>query len=369
MANPYVNKVEVNGQAIIDLTGDTVTAEALAKGVKAHNSAGAPIVGTMETGGGVATDIPNFSYTGDWDETTMGTDGYRVIRLLSSGDLTFETDALLDVHLVGGGGAGGRNMGGGGGGGYCVTRRSLAIQAGEMIPVVIGAGGNGATAPVSYIAASGGATSLTIHGEAISAAGGAGGKSGNGSNNGYRTGGDGGSGGGGASYGTGNYKGGGGGGRGSNGNKGAYSSGNSAKAGSGGAGQGALTVINTNPYFSPDGPSYSNAQAYAFGDPSILIHSTAYTWFTRNPWYGGGGGGTGSTGGGGAGGRYTESDGTISGGGGDGATASGVGEDGEANTGGGGGGSQDTSSGASGGSGIVLLRFARVNDPIEYGEY
>ena len=46
MANQYVNKVVVGGETKLDLTGDTVTPEALAEGVKAHDKSGAPIVGT-----------------------------------------------------------------------------------------------------------------------------------------------------------------------------------------------------------------------------------------------------------------------------------------------------------------------------------
>ena len=46
MANQYVNKIIVGGETKLDLTGDTVTPEALANGVKAHDKSGAPIVGT-----------------------------------------------------------------------------------------------------------------------------------------------------------------------------------------------------------------------------------------------------------------------------------------------------------------------------------
>ena len=46
-----VNKVVVNGEAIIDLSADTVTANKLAKGYKAHDKSGAVIIGTMEGGG------------------------------------------------------------------------------------------------------------------------------------------------------------------------------------------------------------------------------------------------------------------------------------------------------------------------------
>lgn len=46
MANQYTNKVIINGQAVIDLTGDTVTPEKLLIGVTAHDKSGAVITGT-----------------------------------------------------------------------------------------------------------------------------------------------------------------------------------------------------------------------------------------------------------------------------------------------------------------------------------
>ena len=52
MANPYVNKVVINGETKLDLSGDTITADKLAEGYTAHDASGAPITGTM-TGGGV----------------------------------------------------------------------------------------------------------------------------------------------------------------------------------------------------------------------------------------------------------------------------------------------------------------------------
>lgn len=42
-----VNKVTYGGETLIDLTGDTVTADTLAKGVTAHDASGAEIIGTM----------------------------------------------------------------------------------------------------------------------------------------------------------------------------------------------------------------------------------------------------------------------------------------------------------------------------------
>ena len=41
-----VNKVEINGKTVLDLTGDTVTPEQLAQGTTAHNAAGEQITGT-----------------------------------------------------------------------------------------------------------------------------------------------------------------------------------------------------------------------------------------------------------------------------------------------------------------------------------
>lgn len=47
-----VNKVVLGEDTLIDLTGDTVSADKLSKGVTAHDMSGEPIVGTMEAGGG-----------------------------------------------------------------------------------------------------------------------------------------------------------------------------------------------------------------------------------------------------------------------------------------------------------------------------
>ena len=46
MANQYVNKVIIGNEVKLDLTGDDITPEKLAKGIKAHDKSGAPIVGT-----------------------------------------------------------------------------------------------------------------------------------------------------------------------------------------------------------------------------------------------------------------------------------------------------------------------------------
>lgn len=44
-----VNKVVVDGAVKLDLSGDSVTANTLAKGATAHDKSGTPIVGTLTT--------------------------------------------------------------------------------------------------------------------------------------------------------------------------------------------------------------------------------------------------------------------------------------------------------------------------------
>ena len=46
MANQYKSKVIFNGDVLIDLTADTITAADLASGKTAHDKSGAPITGT-----------------------------------------------------------------------------------------------------------------------------------------------------------------------------------------------------------------------------------------------------------------------------------------------------------------------------------
>lgn len=45
-----VNKVVVNGQVLIDLTGDTVTADKIISGLKAHTADGKAVVGSLFEG-------------------------------------------------------------------------------------------------------------------------------------------------------------------------------------------------------------------------------------------------------------------------------------------------------------------------------
>lgn len=51
-----VNKVVYGTTVLVDLTEDTVTADKLLKGTTAHNAAGEPITGTLESGSGGSSD-------------------------------------------------------------------------------------------------------------------------------------------------------------------------------------------------------------------------------------------------------------------------------------------------------------------------
>ena len=51
-----VNKVVYGTTVLVDLTGDTVTADKLLKGVTAHHASGEQITGTMEAGSGGSSD-------------------------------------------------------------------------------------------------------------------------------------------------------------------------------------------------------------------------------------------------------------------------------------------------------------------------
>ena len=46
MANQYLNKLIIGSEVKFDLTNDDITADKLAKGIKARDKSGAPIVGT-----------------------------------------------------------------------------------------------------------------------------------------------------------------------------------------------------------------------------------------------------------------------------------------------------------------------------------
>lgn len=65
-----VNKVVINGEAIIDLSADTVTANKLAAGYTAHDKTGAVITGTMDAGGGEPVRAKDVNFI-DYDGTLL----------------------------------------------------------------------------------------------------------------------------------------------------------------------------------------------------------------------------------------------------------------------------------------------------------
>lgn len=79
------SKIIYSGETLVDLTGDTVTAETLVSGVTAHNAAGEQIVGTAEyaevdhthdnrylplSGGTLTGNLSGRYMTGTWLQST-----------------------------------------------------------------------------------------------------------------------------------------------------------------------------------------------------------------------------------------------------------------------------------------------------------
>ena len=98
MSNTYVNQVSVNGSTIIDLTGDTVTASALAQGYTAHDASGAPITGSM-TGGSMVIRDESDSHGGTIRHITAGDVVTGTLSIASNGtyDVAAYADAEVDV--------------------------------------------------------------------------------------------------------------------------------------------------------------------------------------------------------------------------------------------------------------------------------
>lgn len=92
-----ISKVVYSGQTLIDLTGDTVSAETLAKNATAHDKAGNLIVGQLEPGGGDsgeynATSIDNGDGTQTLEITTDGSGGGSGA---ASGDYAFLSKEVI----------------------------------------------------------------------------------------------------------------------------------------------------------------------------------------------------------------------------------------------------------------------------------
>ncbi len=265
---------------------------------------------------GATVQIP-YATGGDVSTIVVSGTTYRVHTFLASGTFTPIANFNVETLVVAGGGAGGAASGAGGGAGGLLTGTTAVSGA---IAVTIGAGGTGGTG----IGGSGGNSVF----DTITATGGGGGGTNNGSVNGV----SGGSGGGatgstGATAGTGIV------GQGFAGGTVTSWTGNFQAAGGGGAG-GVGGNGNGTAGTGTGGVGVSN---------SITGTATVYA---------GGGGGGSNSGGGSSGGN-----------GGGGA----MGITGTANTGGGGGGGGGGGAvGASGGSGIVIIRYPVVSNPISF---
>ena len=94
MANQYVNKVIIGNEVKIDLTGDDITPEKLAKGIKAHDKSGAPIVGTCpfdtDTSEATATaaevlDGKTFGAGGEIKTGSMPNQGAKTLEITEKG--------------------------------------------------------------------------------------------------------------------------------------------------------------------------------------------------------------------------------------------------------------------------------------------
>jgi len=269
--------------------------------------------------------------------TVTEIDGFTVHTFTSSGNFVVEVGSLeVEYLMVGGGGGGGSGRGGGGGaGGYLEDAVSVAST---TYAVVIGGGGSGAT---ESNAAGNSGTNSTFYN--ITAIGGGGG----GASSGGGTGLNGGSGGGAGDNSLGPYSGGAG--TGSQGFAGGMSNEVSAKE-SGGGGGGASAV-------GSPGIVGSGGTGGDGGDGLSYEISDTTTYYA-----GGGGGGSGygtgalkgvgGLGGGGSGSQHSVNGGSAA-------------VMGTINTGGGGGGGTYNdgirSDGAAGGSGIVIIRYAKFD--------
>ena len=281
-------------------------------------------------------------------EVTSG--GFKYHTFTNDGTLTVTGSGLVECLIVAGGGGGGNRgtdiPGGGGGGAGGLIHTALVLSTGAY-PIVIGEGGAGAIDT----------TTAAVNGEdstgfGLTAIGGGAGGSGS------AVGSAGASGGGGGGSTSGNRDGGlGMAGQGMSGGSGKYSTTTTYQSGGGGGGFGGFglsqgysdfelfrttpnSLVNT--AAGAGGPGYAGVSAWGLATSTgELVGGTYY-------YAGGGGGSTRTTGTQGLGGY---------GGGGAGVTGGDPANNGDANTGGGGGGAKSSDAG-SGGSGIVIVRYA-----------
>jgi hypothetical protein len=88
------------------------------------------IFNTIVTGGASNNNIPEFTYSGDFQFIDDGDKNWR-IKLLTSGTFKFTSIGNaangIDVFCVGGGGGGSAS---GGGGGYTKTTKNVTVKSG-----------------------------------------------------------------------------------------------------------------------------------------------------------------------------------------------------------------------------------------------
>lgn len=98
MANPYINKVVLGNETLLDLTADTVTPQTLYLGVTAHDASGAMIIGTATDGTMVIRDSQD-SHGGTVREITAGTvvTGTKSITANGTYDVAAYADAQVNV--------------------------------------------------------------------------------------------------------------------------------------------------------------------------------------------------------------------------------------------------------------------------------
>ena len=74
-----VNKVDINGATVLDLTGDSVTPETLLQGATAHDASGAPITGTLDVPASVAQATPSISVSSSGLITASATQSAGIV--------------------------------------------------------------------------------------------------------------------------------------------------------------------------------------------------------------------------------------------------------------------------------------------------
>jgi hypothetical protein len=282
---------------------------------------------------------------------TGGTITYSVEHVYhtftSSGTFTPSTALTADVLVVAGGGGGGFNLGGGGGAGGLVYS-TVSIPASAQT-ITVGAAGAGGILSTGTKATNG--SNSSIASLAVAIGGGAGGSSAE-DNHSYQDGASGGSGGGGTGYYS-NATNPGGAGTSGQGYAGGSGTGNKTppygNANTGGGGGAGEAGTNGGTVSTWAGGKGGNGLYYdSFGSLTGTGHNT-----NGHYYYAGGGGGSGLSG-------TTQAAGGYGGGGIGGVDGGADSSAGTANTGGGGGGSRGNGTdGKAGGSGIVIIRYAR----------